>query len=35
MKNIKFGAVEAGAASRCGSGSPKMMRLLAALALQH
>jgi hypothetical protein len=37
MFNIKFGAgtIEAGAASCCGSGSNKMMLLLAALALKQ
>jgi hypothetical protein len=37
MLNIRFGAVGAGtgAASRCGTGSTKMMRLLAAPALQN
>jgi hypothetical protein len=37
MSNIMLeaGAVRAGAASRYGSGSDQMMRLLAAPALQH
>jgi hypothetical protein len=35
MLNFSFGAVGAGAASRYGSGSKKMMRLLAASDLQH
>jgi hypothetical protein len=35
MLNLTFGAVSAGAASVYGSGSTKMMRLLAAPAPQH
>jgi hypothetical protein len=35
MLSIRFGAVGAGATSRCSSGSNKMMQLLAAPALQH
>jgi hypothetical protein len=35
MLNITFGAVAAGAASRYGFGSTKMMQVLAAPAPQH
>jgi hypothetical protein len=35
MLNIKFGTGAVGAGSRYGSGSTKMMRLLAAPAPQH